>query len=277
MRDKHTPTHSLPSPITSIMSTINVTAPLESTEPRRSKATRKVVEKVRLKSKRKVLADAKQDKQRKRRKKHSPSPNEVARRERNRNLYRQNKDAIKNYKDQDKLLQREIIGGRGGKGGGAKVKLNATRINLVNTNLVNPETLRMRLARFDYYMEEPLFAAGGAFYDMSDRSDVTVGDAHGFVHQNKRTNMVEFFIVTKVLAQGSRRDHWCIEAHANRNVVVLSKYIGWAPWDKTARLLGGFGSGPSQLPIMRGTTTREWNRDIEITMDGAFVKGCVAV
>lgn len=196
------------------------------------------------------------------------TPAQKEKREKNRALYRENRDAIRDYKHQYKLKKPTFIGGRGKEG--PRGTIDAKRVNLVNANLDNPETLRMLLARFDYYMEERYFKTGGARYDFGEGSGVSKGDLHGFVHSNKKTNMVEFFRVTKVLGKDARRHHWDIEEHQERSVCVLSKYIGWAPWDKTADALGGFGSGDKQLPILRGTTTRKWNNDFEITMDGYF-------
>ncbi|CAM9817797.1 unnamed protein product, partial [Sphacelaria rigidula] len=79
------------------------------------------------------------------------TPAQREKREKKRALYRENRDAIRNYKHQYKLQKPTFIGGRGKEG--PRRTINAKKINLVNANLDNPETLRMLLARFDYYME----------------------------------------------------------------------------------------------------------------------------
>lgn len=179
-----------------------------------------------------------------------------------------NRHVISAYPHQYKLQMPTLIGGRGKPG--PKGPIIGDWITLVNVNLVTPASLEMLLARYDYSFEEKFFATGGARYDVEEGSRVAVNDITGFVHQNKKTNIVEFFKVTQLLGVEGRREHWDIPSLQNRRVVVLSKYIGWAPWDETAKSIGGFGAGVGQLPLLRGTTTRAWNKDFQITLDGIF-------
>lgn len=138
-------------------------------------------------------------------------------------------------------------------------------VNLTGRNL----TVKGAYARYDYNKEMMLMNNGrDAQWDQpSTRKDqARVGDLFAFTMTAGVMDKMELFRITKLLPANERREHWVIDDHSERGVVVLSKYIGWVSSSTFASLVDRVPVSPvtGKMFVANGTQVYPWREDIEV-------------
>ena len=103
------------------------------------------------------------------------------------------------------------------------MKIILTPINLTKNVSINSYTLR---ARNDYYYEKKYFDKledENPLWDDTKNNQAKIGYKFAFVNQIE--DYMEIFDIIAILNNGVRREHWNIEDHKNRRVLVLSKLV----------------------------------------------------
>ena len=95
-------------------------------------------------------------------------------------------------------------------------------------NLHKPSNPKGKVAKQDYLKEQHLFTTGGAQWDDSKYNKAVIGDVFAFVNQT--VDHVEIFKIVGIKEAANRREHWNIEDHKTRQVLVLSKKITNMTW-----------------------------------------------
>lgn len=148
-------------------------------------------------------------------------------------------------------------------------------IVLTPINLLNPSSDNARKAKFDYRVEEQKFLAGDGKEVPSPRWDDTkenkaiVGDYFGFCMNqvSQSVDFVEIFQVIEKRAIGSRPEHWTIQEHSDRSVLILSRYKGYT---SVTDLMVALGSRPSRTEgsnCLRGTVRRKVLHDLKFSLE----------
>lgn len=179
----------------------------------------------------------------------------------------QDKIKLANYKYPERLIPRPRSTERGNDG--PIGNMDVAMMVFTPVNLIKPESFNGKLAGADYRDQEEKMSTGGAMYDIPANSPIRVGHGFGFVQAQiaSGVNIVEFFRIEEIKSAEHRLDTWTIESHANRKVVVLSKYIGWAKWTDVAQSMG-FKVDKFGKYRLQDTRASVWDSSIPIVMDG---------
>lgn len=132
------------------------------------------------------------------------------------------------------------------------MKIILTPINLSTSVSLTSNTIR---ARSDYYYEQKFFndrVEESPLWDDTKKNQAKVGYKFGFVNQVE--DKMEIFNIVAILESNTRRDHWNIDDHNGRRVLVLSKLIEEIKFTDYKKNVGY-----KEKYTIRGTCLSKWN------------------
>ncbi len=154
---------------------------------------------------------------------------------------------------------------------GTKRIESGTFITLTPINTLEPSSELGVMAKADYIEEEEKFFQGEEFpmWDDPGHSKAQKGELFAFCHNQVALgkDFVEFFYVTGKKPSTQRPKNWIVPAHKNRDVVLLSRYVGYARLTDVMVAVGLRKCVDEGANCLRGTTRRKFKVDFEMNLE----------
>jgi hypothetical protein len=135
------------------------------------------------------------------------------------------------------------------------MKIILTPINLKTSVALNSNTI---IARNDYYYEQKYFDDTfdeNPLWDDTKKNQAKVGYKFAFV--NQIDDKMEIFNIIGILTNDIRREHWDIDDHKDRRVLILSKRISEIKFTEYKKKVGY-----KERYTIRGTCLSKWNEEL---------------
>ena len=146
-----------------------------------------------------------------------------------------------------------------------------TYVTLTPVNTLDPSTEFGVMAKADYIKEEKYFFSGDHFpkWDDPRSGKAQKGEVFAFCHNQVANgkDLAELFYVTGKKDHTHRPKHWMIPAHSGRDVIELSRYVGYARLTDLMFAAGLRKSLDEGLNCLRGTTRRKLKIDFEMFIE----------